>query len=151
MPNTLLLEEIHQLRKMTRQQAETFLRKFSLSSEEYNDLLPLIGRDLPASATQRTLDYDPLVKLWYATVFLLGASYNTIARSAGCSSQNIQQIICRVLRNRSLRLGARMSLEAYSEYRQAYYDNIARMDKLKPQECAEWLKENITLDKNTDD
>lgn len=137
----MTLDQLMEVRKIrSSHDADDFLKKFNLSGGELAQARKLL----------QVKDKFHDNRLWMATAWLLGASFPMIAREKGVAKQSVMQAIDKLLpveTRRQGRLGAINSLEVMSEYKVKFFENITTLTDMTPQEAAQWLLANTSLDR----
>lgn len=146
------MDELSVIRKMIHADAERYLERFDLTSEERERVTPLIGKDLIegiAPIELVTTYYDPTRRLWMAGVWLLGASFRQIADFHEITSQTVIASMSRVLPQPGrmmLRIGkGPMPLEHIPVYRRVFETNKKLLATMEPLAIAEWLRDHTDL------
>lgn len=139
------VDDLMRVRKMAKDEAERYLSSFGLSHEE-----KLVARKL---ITVKDKHHDN--RLWLATAWLLGASFAQLARDKGVTKQSVMVQVDKLLpieERRGGRVsGIALSLEALSEYKVMFFENVSTLTDFTPKEAALWLLGNTNLDADEED
>lgn len=147
----MTMEDLSAVRRMTRPDAEQFLKRFTLTEAEYKTVVDLAGHGLkgqsPIAPTQPY--YDPYRRVWFAVGHLLGASFEKLAYPYGVRRQTVIASVNKILptpTRASLRIATTISLEALSAYQRKFFENKELLATMTPLEAAAWLHANTELD-----
>lgn len=136
----MTVDDLIKVRKMNPDEAERFFRAHSLTPEEIISARKLV--------TVKDKHHDS--RLWLSVGWLLGASFAQLARDKGVTKQSVMVQVDKLLpleeRRKGRTSGLALSLEAMSEYKVGFFDNIDTLTNYTPREAAQWLLENINLD-----
>jgi hypothetical protein len=137
------VDTLIRIRRMPREEAQKLLDAYDLDAEEREQAEKLVA---PVTTTLGNPKWDN--RLWVVVAFLLGASYRQIAKDKNVSRQTTFAQVTRVLSDeeKKERLNPYISLEAYSEYKVAFFENVDSLRNMTPQEAAMWLFLNVKLD-----
>lgn len=134
------VDDLMRVRKMNKDEAERYFDSFGLTHED-----KLVARKL---VTVKDKHHDS--RLWLATAWLLGASFAQLARDKGVTKQSIMVQVDKILpkeeREGGRVSGIALSLEAMSEYKVIFFENITVLTDFTPKEAALWLLSNTSLD-----
>lgn len=136
----MTVEDLLKIRKMTKDDAERYLAQFRLSPDETKQARKLI--------TIKDKHHDS--RLWLATAWLLGASFAQLGRDKRVTKQSVMSQVDKVLpieeREKGRISGIALTLEALSEYKVAFFENVDTLTDMTPQEAASWLLSHTSLD-----
>lgn len=136
----MTVDDLIKVRKMNPDEAERFFKAHNLTPEEIISARKLV--------TVKDKHHDS--RLWLCVGWLLGASFAQLARDKGVTKQSVMVQVDKMLpieeRRRGRISGLALSLEAMSEYKVAFFENIDTLTNYTPKEAALWLLENTSLD-----
>lgn len=134
------IDDLMKIKKMDRDEAARFLDRFKLTPSELNTAMKLVK--------PRDKHFDN--RLWLSVGWLLGASFAQLARDKGVAKQSVMVQVDKLLpleeRRKGRLSGGALSLEALSEYKVAFFENLDTIRDLTPKEAAIWLLEHTSLD-----
>ena len=147
----MTMDDLSAIRRMTKPDAERFLRKFALSDDERESVSALAGKDLTTKApiSPAQAHYDPYRRVWFAVGHLLGASFSQLAYPCGIRRQTVMASVNSILpveTRKVLRLASKLSLESLSTYQRKFYENREVLSEMDLSEAAQWLLEHTELD-----
>ena len=143
----ITIEELLSIKKLTRTQALSAIEGKGLSEEETEQVLKMALKDPSPKETPQWAPND--ASLWMAVAHLLGASFSEIASDYHIARQSVMARVDRVLpvtHRAPMRLAVSLSLESYSEYKVAFFENLSAFEKMQPLEVARILKASTSLD-----
>jgi hypothetical protein len=135
------VDTLMRVRKMPRDDAKALLDKYDLSPEEWEQAEKLL--DPPPEGNPK---WDN--RLWVGVAWLLGASNRQIAMDKGVTRQTIFDQVTRFLspEDKKARLRGYLSLESYSTYKVAFFENVEKLRTMTPAQAAMWLFVTVDLD-----
>lgn len=136
------LDDMMKMRRLPRHLAEEYIKRFDLTPEELLEAEKLFREKEPPDTRKDS-------RLWVAVAWLLGASYRMIAKDKGVTAQTIFAQVSQMLPDDRVqrRLGYAISLEAMSEYKVSFFENLDMLRDLKdPDLMAMWLLASVDLD-----
>lgn len=147
----MTMEDLSAVRRMTRPDAEAFLKRFELTPDEHETVLNLAGHSLESQQPVHPANagYDPYRRIWFAVGHLLGASFEKLAYPYGISRQTVIASVNKILPTKvraAQRISRTIGLEDLSAYKRKFYENKELLASMTLIDAAAWLHEHTELD-----